>query len=53
MKVVIDTSVVVSAILRDRKPEEVIFFVQQHPRFEWVDTHRIGNTEVLSVALFK
>ena len=98
MKVVIDTNVVVSAILRDRKPEEVILVVQQHPQFEWIASveilaeyvnviqrkkfnlpesiiarwilavgadflitgdgdfeaaHRIGNTEVLSVALFK
>jgi putative PIN family toxin of toxin-antitoxin system len=43
MKVVIDTNVVVSAILRDRKPEEVILFVQQHPQFEW-----IASVEILA-----
>ena len=36
MKVIIDTNVVVSAVLKDRVPEEVILFVVQHPEFEWI-----------------
>ena len=35
MKVVIDTSVVVSAALKDRDPEAVILFVVEQPEFEW------------------
>ncbi len=48
MKVVIDTNVVVSAILRDRIPEEVILFVVRHPDFEWVASPAI-MTEYLGV----
>lgn len=36
MKVIIDTNVVVSAVLKDRVPEEIILFVVEHPEFEWV-----------------
>ena len=36
MKVVIDTNVVISAVLKDRKPEEVILFIMRHPEFQWV-----------------
>lgn len=36
MKVIIDTNVVVSAVLKDRIPEEVILFVVRHPEFEWI-----------------
>jgi uncharacterized protein len=36
MKVVIDTSVVVSAALKDRGPEAVILFVAGQPDFEWI-----------------
>jgi predicted nucleic acid-binding protein len=36
MKVVIDTNVVISAVLKDRKPEEVILFIMQHPEFQWI-----------------
>lgn len=41
MRVVIDTNVVVSAILRDRKPEDVIMFVRRQPEFEWVASAEI------------
>ncbi|MCL6613553.1 MAG: putative toxin-antitoxin system toxin component, PIN family [Firmicutes bacterium] len=41
MKVIIDTNIVISAILRDRAPEEVILFVIQHPEFEWVASPEI------------
>lgn len=43
MKVVIDTNVVVSAILKDRKPEEVILFVVEQVGFEW-----LASTEILA-----
>jgi uncharacterized protein len=36
MKVVIDTSVVVSAALKDRGPEAVILFVAGQSDFEWI-----------------
>lgn len=36
MKVVIDTNVLISAILKDRDPEAVIMFVAEHDDFEWV-----------------
>jgi putative PIN family toxin of toxin-antitoxin system len=36
MKVVIDTNVLVSAILRDRSPEAVILWVLSQPDWEWL-----------------
>jgi uncharacterized protein len=36
MKVVIDTNVLVSAILRDRNPEVVIMWVLGQPEWEWL-----------------
>lgn len=36
MRVVVDTNVVVSAILRDRLPEKVWLFIIGQPDFEWV-----------------
>ena len=36
MRVIIDTNVLVSAVLRDRDPELVIQFVVDNPEFEWV-----------------
>ena len=36
MKVVIDTSVVVSAAFRDRIPEEIILFIVRSLDFEWI-----------------
>jgi len=41
MKVVVDTNVVVSAILRDRLPEKVLLFIIAHPEFEWVASPEI------------
>jgi predicted nucleic acid-binding protein len=35
MKVVIDTNVLVSAILRDRTPEAVLTYVIENPTVEW------------------
>jgi uncharacterized protein len=36
MKVVIDTNVLVSAILRDRNPEAVILWILSQPDWEWL-----------------
>jgi putative PIN family toxin of toxin-antitoxin system len=36
MRVVVDTNVVISAILRDRRPEKVLLFIVGRPDFEWV-----------------
>ena len=41
MRVVVDTNVVVSAILRDRLPERVILFIIVRPDFEWVASREI------------
>lgn len=43
MRVVIGTNVVVSAILKDRIPEEVVLFVLSNAAFEWV-----ASPEILS-----
>ncbi|MEH1848841.1 MAG: putative toxin-antitoxin system toxin component, PIN family [Nostoc sp.] len=36
MKVIIDTSIVVSAVIADKNPETVILFVIANSAFEWV-----------------
>lgn len=36
MKVVIDTNVLVSAVLRGRVPRTVIQFIFDHPDWEWI-----------------
>ena len=41
MRVVVDTNVVVSAILRDRLPERVLLFIVARPDFEWVASPEI------------
>ena len=43
MKVVIDTNVLVSAVLRDRDPEAVILFVLEQDDFTWVVSDAILN----------
>lgn len=43
MRVVVDTNVVVSAILRDRLPERVLLFILAQPDFEWVASPEILN----------
>jgi predicted nucleic acid-binding protein len=43
MKVIIDTNVVVSAALRDKDPEEVVWFVAKQPDVEWVVSQEILN----------
>lgn len=41
MKIVIDTNVLVSAILRDRTPETVILFIVEQPDIVWVVSEEI------------
>jgi len=50
MKVVIDTNVLVSAVLKDRDPEAVIMFVASRDDFEWIVSKEImaEYSEVLS-----
>jgi putative PIN family toxin of toxin-antitoxin system len=36
MKVLIDTNIVVSAVLKDREPEAIIRFVIGHSQYEWI-----------------
>jgi uncharacterized protein len=43
MKVVIDTNVLVSAVLKDRDPEEVIMFVAGRDDMEWIVSPEILN----------
>ncbi|MFO7662574.1 MAG: putative toxin-antitoxin system toxin component, PIN family [Chloroflexota bacterium] len=43
MKIVIDTNVLISAILRDRIPEEVILFIVDEPGYSWVVSRDILN----------
>lgn len=55
MKVIIDTNVLVSAVLRDRDPELVIQFIVDCPEFEWVASQEILTEykEVLSRGKFR
>ncbi len=41
MRVVVDTNVAISAILRDRRPEKVLLFIVGRPDFEWVASREI------------
>jgi len=41
MKVVIDTNIVVSAVLKDRDPEAIIRFVIGHGQYEWIASRDI------------
>ena len=55
MKVIIDTNVVVSAVLKDRVPEEVILFVLAKPEFTWTASAEIISeyTTVITVHSLK
>lgn len=55
MKVVIDTNIVVSAVLKDRDSELVIRFIIAHPEYEWVGSRDILTeyTEVLQRPKFR
>jgi uncharacterized protein len=55
MKVIIDTNILVSAVLKDRDPERVIQFIADNPQFEWVASQEILTEykEVLSRRKFR
>jgi putative PIN family toxin of toxin-antitoxin system len=55
MKVVIDTNVLISAVLRDRDPEIVIQFIVDHIEFDWIVSQEIllEYKEVLSRRKFR
>ncbi len=55
MRVVVDTNVLVSAILRGRTPREVIQFIIDTPDYDWMVTSEILKEykEVLSRPKFK
>jgi uncharacterized protein len=36
MKVVIDTNIIISAILRDRTPEAILIYIIENPAVEWI-----------------
>ncbi|TAN41846.1 MAG: putative toxin-antitoxin system toxin component, PIN family [Nitrospirae bacterium] len=50
MRVVIDTNVFVSAVIKNREPETIILFVAARPDIEWIVTDQIlaEYKEVLS-----
>ncbi len=50
MKVVIDTNVLVSAVLKDKEPETVLLFIVTRPDIEWIVSPQILEEykEVLS-----
>ncbi len=50
MKVVVDTNVLVSAVLKGRKPREVIQFIVDNQDFDWIVSEEIlaEYTDVLS-----
>ncbi len=42
MKILIDTNILISAILRDRSPEKVLLYIVDHPdRFDWIVSPKI------------
>jgi len=41
VRIVIDTNVLVSAILKDKAPEDVILFITETLDFEWVASPEI------------
>jgi putative PIN family toxin of toxin-antitoxin system len=55
MKVIVDTNVLVSAIIRDNIPEQVIMWIISQPVIEWVATAEIVQEykEVLQRKKFK
>lgn len=55
MKVVIDTNILVSAVLKDRDPAAVIRFVIGDPQYEWIASRDIlaEYTEVLRRPKFR
>jgi putative PIN family toxin of toxin-antitoxin system len=55
MKIIIDTNVLVSAVLKGREPRAVIQFIVDNPDFEWIVSEEILTEykEVLSRSKFK
>jgi putative PIN family toxin of toxin-antitoxin system len=55
MRIVVDTNVLVSAILKDRDPELVIQFIVDHSEFEWIASQDILSEykEVLNRRKFR
>ncbi len=55
MKVVIDTNVLVSAVLKGRVPRDVIQFIFDNPDWQWIASEEIivEYKEVLSRSKFK
>ena len=55
MKIIVDTNVLVSAIIRDNIPEQVIMWIVSQPVIEWVATAEIVQEykEVLQRKKFK
>ncbi|MFZ9739676.1 MAG: putative toxin-antitoxin system toxin component, PIN family [Prochlorotrichaceae cyanobacterium] len=43
MKVVIDTNILISAVLKDRDPETIILAIAQDPIFHWIASPPIVN----------
>lgn len=41
MRVVVDTNVLISAILKDKDPEAVLLFIIERPDIEWIASHFI------------
>jgi uncharacterized protein len=41
MKVIIDTNVLVSAVIKDRKPEKLIMYIAGSSDFEWIVSYEI------------
>jgi len=41
MRVVVDTNVLISAILKDKDPEAVLLFIIESPDIEWLASHFI------------
>ncbi len=41
MRVVVDTNVLISAILKDKDPEAVLLYIIESPDIEWIASHSI------------
>jgi len=41
MRVVVDTNVLISAILKDKDPEAVLLYIIESPDIEWIASHFI------------
>lgn len=41
MRVIVDTNILISAVLKGRKPREVIQLISDHPEIEWIVSQTI------------